>query len=190
MWARRPAFEVIPGTPDAHRRVEYQDVPFPSWRSRRKTTLRPSHRSFRAKPETRVLRDRLILTYAPLVKYAAGRPPARASLHVVDEDLVPYGLLGLIGAIERPTSTARSSSRPTRSRTSRARSSTSSGRWTVVPPVRPEPARSSGGFPREPSRTATDRRGDREPGRDHHRRARRQPHRHLLVLDRRASTCN
>jgi RNA polymerase sigma factor for flagellar operon FliA len=47
------------------------------------------------------LRDRLILTYAPLVKYVAGRLGSGLPSHVDDDDLVSYGLLGLIGAIER-----------------------------------------------------------------------------------------
>jgi RNA polymerase sigma factor FliA len=47
------------------------------------------------------LRDRLILTYAPLVKFVAGRVGASLPAHVDEQDLVSYGLLGLIGAIER-----------------------------------------------------------------------------------------
>ena len=47
------------------------------------------------------VRDRLILTYAPLVKYVAGRLGSGLPAHVEEEDLVSYGLLGLIGAIER-----------------------------------------------------------------------------------------
>ena len=47
------------------------------------------------------IRDRLILTYAPLVKYVAGRLGSGLPSHVDDDDLVSYGLLGLIGAIER-----------------------------------------------------------------------------------------
>ena len=58
-------------------------------------------RSFRAKPDDKALRDRLILTYAPLVKYVAGRLGSGLPAHVEEEDLVSYGLLGLIGAIER-----------------------------------------------------------------------------------------
>jgi RNA polymerase sigma factor for flagellar operon FliA len=46
-------------------------------------------------------RDRLILTYAPLVKYVAGRLGSGLPAHVEEEDLVSYGLLGLINAIER-----------------------------------------------------------------------------------------
>ena len=47
------------------------------------------------------LRDRLILTYAPLVKYVAGRLGSGLPAHVDEGDLISYGLLGLISAIER-----------------------------------------------------------------------------------------
>jgi RNA polymerase sigma factor for flagellar operon FliA len=49
----------------------------------------------------RALRDRLILTFAPLVKYVAGKLGAWLPPHVEEGDLISYGLLGLIGAIER-----------------------------------------------------------------------------------------
>ncbi len=49
----------------------------------------------------KAIRDRLILTYAPLVKYVAGRVGSGLPAHVDEGDLVSYGLLGLIGAIER-----------------------------------------------------------------------------------------
>jgi RNA polymerase sigma factor for flagellar operon FliA len=49
----------------------------------------------------KTVRDRLILTYAPLVKYVAGRLGSGLPAHVDEGDLVSYGLLGLIGAIER-----------------------------------------------------------------------------------------
>jgi RNA polymerase sigma factor FliA len=58
-------------------------------------------RQYRANPESKALRDRLILTYAPLVKYVAGRLGSGLPAHVDDDDLISYGLLGLIGAIER-----------------------------------------------------------------------------------------
>jgi RNA polymerase sigma factor for flagellar operon FliA len=57
-------------------------------------------RRYKAKPD-QDLRDRLILTYAPLVKYVAGRLGAGLPAHVDESDLVSYGLLGLIDAIER-----------------------------------------------------------------------------------------
>jgi RNA polymerase sigma factor for flagellar operon FliA len=46
-------------------------------------------------------RDRLILTYAPLVKYVAGRMNSHLPAHVGEADLISYGLLGLIGAVSR-----------------------------------------------------------------------------------------
>ena len=49
----------------------------------------------------KAIRDRLILTYAPLVKYVAGRLGSGLPAHVDEGDLVSYGLLGLIGAIDR-----------------------------------------------------------------------------------------
>jgi len=49
----------------------------------------------------RAVRDRLIVTYAPLVKYVAGRLGSGLPAHVEEADLVSYGLLGLIGAIDR-----------------------------------------------------------------------------------------
>src|SRR3954464_9077010 len=49
----------------------------------------------------RALRDRLILTYEPLVKYVAGKLGSGLPPHVGEGDLISYGLLGLIGAIER-----------------------------------------------------------------------------------------
>ena len=53
------------------------------------------------KSHDKAVRDRLILTYAPLVKYVAGRLGSGLPAHVDEGDLVSYGLLGLIGAIER-----------------------------------------------------------------------------------------
>jgi RNA polymerase sigma factor FliA len=47
------------------------------------------------------IRDRLILTYAPLVKFVAGRISSGLPAHVDQNDLASYGLLGLISAIER-----------------------------------------------------------------------------------------
>jgi RNA polymerase sigma factor for flagellar operon FliA len=49
----------------------------------------------------KALRDRLILTYAPLVKYVAGRLGSGLPAHVDEADLVSYGLLGLMSAIDR-----------------------------------------------------------------------------------------
>src|SRR5581483_1691309 len=46
-------------------------------------------------------RERLVVAYSPLVKFIAGRMAAGLPAHVDEADLVSYGLLGLIGAIER-----------------------------------------------------------------------------------------
>ena len=46
-------------------------------------------------------RERLVLAYAPLVKYVAGRMSSGLPAHVEEADLISYGLLGLISAIER-----------------------------------------------------------------------------------------
>jgi RNA polymerase sigma factor for flagellar operon FliA len=46
-------------------------------------------------------RDQLILHYAPLVQFVAGRVAVGLPRHVDRSDLVSYGILGLIDAIER-----------------------------------------------------------------------------------------
>jgi RNA polymerase sigma factor for flagellar operon FliA len=46
-------------------------------------------------------RERLVVAYSPLVKYVAGRMASNLPSHVEEADLISYGLLGLIGAIER-----------------------------------------------------------------------------------------
>src|SRR6059036_1350185 len=45
-------------------------------------------------------RERLVVAYSPLVKFVAGRLGAGLPSHVEDADLISYGLMGLIGAIE------------------------------------------------------------------------------------------
>jgi RNA polymerase sigma factor for flagellar operon FliA len=46
-------------------------------------------------------RDRLVMAYAPLVKYVAARMGSALPAHVEEADLISYGLGGLIAAIER-----------------------------------------------------------------------------------------
>lgn len=49
----------------------------------------------------RQLRDRLVVNYSPLVKYAAGRISARSTSSPSDqEDLISWGILGLLDAVE------------------------------------------------------------------------------------------
>jgi RNA polymerase sigma factor for flagellar operon FliA len=51
--------------------------------------------------DERSLRERLILHYAPLVKYVAGRVGVGLPPNIEQADLVSYGIIGLIDAIER-----------------------------------------------------------------------------------------
>lgn len=46
-------------------------------------------------------REQLVVAYSPLVKYVAGRMSAGLPAHVEEGDLISYGLIGLINAIER-----------------------------------------------------------------------------------------
>ena len=46
-------------------------------------------------------RERLVVAYSPLVKYVAGRMASGLPAHVEEADLISYGLVGLINAIER-----------------------------------------------------------------------------------------
>ena len=57
-------------------------------------------RSFR-KSGDKDARDRLILNYAPLVKFVAGRVRSALPPSVDHADLVSYGMLGLIESVER-----------------------------------------------------------------------------------------
>jgi DNA-directed RNA polymerase specialized sigma subunit len=69
-------------------------------------------------------RERLILHYSPLVKYVAGRVGAGLPRSVDQNDLASYGLFGLMRSTSSIWNVA-SSSRPTPSTGSKARSSTS-----------------------------------------------------------------
>ncbi len=50
---------------------------------------------------TQSLRNQLIIFYSPFVKYVAGRVLSGLPRHFDEEDLVSYGIIGLIDAIER-----------------------------------------------------------------------------------------
>jgi len=47
------------------------------------------------------IRDQLVIQYAPLVKYVASRVGSGLPQHIEQSDLVSYGFIGLIDAIER-----------------------------------------------------------------------------------------
>ena len=53
------------------------------------------------KTGAKALRDQLIVHYAPVVKYVAGRVSVGLPRHVDEADLASYGIIGLIDAIER-----------------------------------------------------------------------------------------
>src|ERR671935_3042970 len=62
--------------------------------------LRELWRRFKASGDANA-RERLVVAYSPLVKYVAGRMASGLPAHVDEADLVSYGLVGLISAIER-----------------------------------------------------------------------------------------
>jgi RNA polymerase sigma factor FliA len=62
--------------------------------------LRDLWRRYKAEGDERA-RERLVVAYSPLVKFIAGRMASGLPSHVEESDLISYGLLGLIGAIER-----------------------------------------------------------------------------------------
>src|SRR5271154_5330471 len=57
-------------------------------------------RRYKADGDSRA-RERLVVAYSPLVKYVAGRMASGLPPHVEEADLISYGLVGLISAIER-----------------------------------------------------------------------------------------
>jgi RNA polymerase sigma factor for flagellar operon FliA len=62
--------------------------------------LRELWRRYKQQGDERA-RERLVVAYSPLVKFIAGRMASGLPSHVEEADLISYGLLGLIGAIER-----------------------------------------------------------------------------------------
>ena len=50
--------------------------------------------------EAKALRDRLVVNYSPLARYVAGRIPTRATGILDREDVLSWGLCGLLGAVE------------------------------------------------------------------------------------------
>lgn len=50
---------------------------------------------------TTAVREQLILNYAPLVRYVAGKVGVTLPAHIDNEDLISYGMFGLIDAIEK-----------------------------------------------------------------------------------------
>jgi RNA polymerase sigma factor FliA len=57
-------------------------------------------RRYKSEPDEKI-REQLVVAYSPLVKYVAGRMSSGLPAHVEEADLISYGLIGLINAIER-----------------------------------------------------------------------------------------
>jgi RNA polymerase sigma factor for flagellar operon FliA len=66
----------------------------------RQTDLRDVWSSYKKTGDEKA-REQLVLAYSPLVKFVAGRMSSGLPAHIEESDLISYGLLGLIGAIER-----------------------------------------------------------------------------------------
>ncbi len=64
------------------------------------STIEALWRQFAHSPSQRV-RDRLVLHYAPLVKYVAGRVGTGLPTHIDVADLIQSGIFGLVDAIEK-----------------------------------------------------------------------------------------
>src|ERR1700761_6646800 len=62
--------------------------------------LRDLWRRYKATGDTHA-RERLVVAYSPLVKYVAGRMASGLPGQLEEADLISYGLVGLISAIER-----------------------------------------------------------------------------------------
>jgi RNA polymerase sigma factor for flagellar operon FliA len=62
--------------------------------------LRDLWRRYKATQDDKA-RERLVVAYSPLVKYVAGRMASGLPAHVEEADLISYGLVGLISAIQR-----------------------------------------------------------------------------------------
>ena len=62
--------------------------------------LRDLWRRYKTTGDSRARED-LVVAYSPLVKYVAGRMASGLPAHVDEADLISYGLVGLINAIER-----------------------------------------------------------------------------------------
>jgi RNA polymerase sigma factor FliA len=62
--------------------------------------LRDLWRRYKATGDDKA-RERLVVAYSPLVKYVSGRMASGLPAHVEEADLISYGLVGLISAIQR-----------------------------------------------------------------------------------------
>lgn len=83
-----------------------------------------------AKTKSPDIREKLILEYAPLVKLVAGRLSMYLGYNVEYDDLVSYGIFGLIDAIDKFDSMKEVKFETYASLRIRGQSSTRSVKWT------------------------------------------------------------
>ncbi|EIE98009.1 RNA polymerase sigma factor, FliA/WhiG family [Saccharomonospora glauca K62] len=88
-----PVAESLVNEPSADSAVEPSAEPAES-------TIEALWRQFTRSPSQQV-RDRLVLHYAPLVKYVAGRVGTGLPTHIDVADLIQSGIFGLVDAIEK-----------------------------------------------------------------------------------------
>src|ERR671916_2660899 len=69
-------------------------------RGRARAEIRCPVERRRVERELRVLRDRLVVNYSPLARYVASRIIARSIGPLDREDVLSWGLCGLLGAVE------------------------------------------------------------------------------------------
>jgi RNA polymerase sigma factor FliA len=92
--------------PDCAESVTRPAAPVPSWDGKHRTHdeveagIVALWQAFGRRRDQK-LRDRLVLHYAPLVKYVAGRVGTGLPAHVEVSDLIQSGIFGLVDAIEK-----------------------------------------------------------------------------------------
>lgn len=66
-----------------------------------KEAIQELWRSYRNQPNNAQLREKLILKYLHLVRYVVSRLPVTLPVSIAQEDLISYGTMGLMEAVER-----------------------------------------------------------------------------------------
>jgi RNA polymerase sigma factor for flagellar operon FliA len=65
------------------------------------TELAQLWQRFKENPDNKPMRDKLILRYTHLVRYVVSRLPMTLPVSISQEDLISYGIIGLIESVER-----------------------------------------------------------------------------------------
>ena len=150
--------------------------------------LRELWRRYKTEGDQRA-RERLVVAYSPLVKYVAGRTAAGLPPHVEEADLISYGLVGLISAIERFDLVAGDQVRDVRDHAHQGRDHRRAALdgLGAAQRARPRPrSRARERQARERAAAGADRQGDGGRAEDHGRRTERVAAGDLALLDGRA----